>query len=157
MSDQSEQIHCDRLGPAPRVEQGGKDMNLNDNPTIEQFHDLLGQQDDHAGHHVLWVRKDGEVIVTRLPKSSPRRTLPPYDDPEMQMRYDTFPVGYGYVGPKPLEDLWFTGELFGDMLRRWAAVQGTPGITHIDLDTIAPYGRPMNEEEALQIARYGRK
>ena len=38
-------------------------MNLNDNPTIEQFHDLLMQHDDRAGHHALWVRKDGEVML----------------------------------------------------------------------------------------------
>jgi hypothetical protein len=86
-----------------RVVKGEDKLNLNDNPTIEQFRDLLRAHDDHAGHHVLWVRKDGEVMLTCLPKSNPRRP-PIYEHPQMQMRYDTFPVGYEYVGLEAAED-----------------------------------------------------
>src|SRR5436853_75760 len=129
-------------------------MNLNDKPTIEQFHDLLRQHDDRAGHHVLWVRKDGEVMLTCLPRSNPRRP-PSYEHPEMQMRYDTFPVGYGYVGHQPSQedDGWFKGELFKHMLAQWARLKGTPGMTHLDLDSVAPDGRPVDAEELAELRR----
>ena len=125
-------------------------MNLNDHPTIEQFHDLLRQHDDRAGHHVLWVRKDGEVLLTCLPNEKPYR-VPTYEHPDMQMRYDTFPIGYGYVGPESLEDGWFMGEVFKNMFEQWARVKASPGMTHIDLATVAPDGRPVDAEEAAEI------
>ena len=128
-------------------------MNLNDNPTIEQFHDLLRKHDDRAGHHVLWVRKDGEVMLACLPRS-PLRKPPSYDHAEMQMRYDTFPLGYGYVGPEqPDDDGWFRGELFEHMLGQWARLKGTAGMAHLGLATVAPYGRPVDAEEAAEIRR----
>src|SRR6059058_4960469 len=106
-------------------------MNLNDHPTIEQFHGLLRQHDDRAGHQVLWVRKDGEVMLTCLPNEKPYR-VPTYEQPQMQMRYDTFPVGYGYVGPRsPDDDGWFMGELFKHMLEQWARLKGAAGTTHL--------------------------
>jgi hypothetical protein len=127
-------------------------MNLNDNPSIEQFRDLLRQHDDHAGHHVLWVRKDGEVMLTCLPRSNPRQP-PTYEHPEMQMRYDTFPVGYGHVGPDAADNSWFMGQVFKHMLAHWARLKGTPGMTHLDLNSVAPYGRPVDAEEAAEIRR----
>src|SRR4051812_45743813 len=94
-------------------------MNLNDNPTLEQFNALLLKHNDRAGHHVLWVRKDGEVVLTCLPKSDPRNP-PTCEHREMLLRYETFPVGYGYVGPRaPDNDGWFMGELFKHMLEQW--------------------------------------
>lgn len=129
-------------------------MNLNDQPTLEQFRELLRQHDDRAGHHVLWVRKDGEVMLACLPRSNPRGSLATYDDPDMQFRYDTFPVGYGYVGPKPPdEDEWFRGELFKHVIRQWPKLKGMPGITHLDLEEVAPEGRVVDAEEAAEIRR----
>ena len=120
-------------------------MNLNDNPTIEQFHDLLRQHDDRAGHHVLWVRKDGEVMLACLPKSNPRKP-PTYDHPEMQMRYDTFPVGYGHVGLRGrLEDegWWFQRyEVFKHMVGQWARLKGAAGMTHLGQSTFGCAGWP---------------
>ncbi len=127
-------------------------MNLNDHPTIEQFRYLLRQHDDHAGHHALWVRKDGEVMLTCLPRSNPRKP-PTYENPEMQMYYDTFPVGYEYVGPEAAEDKWWTGELFRNMLEQWTRARGTPGVLHIKLHTVAPDGCPVDAEEAAEIRR----
>lgn len=52
-------------------------MNLNDGPTAEQFRDFLRRHDGLAGH--LWVRQDGEVMLTCLPcRYSRRRAQPPY-------------------------------------------------------------------------------
>jgi hypothetical protein len=73
-------------------------MNLNDNPTLEQFRALLRLHDDLAGHHVLWVRKDGEVMLTCLPKNDNERKPPTYEHHDMKIRYDTFQRARGYVG-----------------------------------------------------------
>lgn len=129
-------------------------MNLNDNPTLEQFRALLEGHDDRAGHHVLWVRRDGEVMLACLPKSNPRRQLPSYEHPDMLMRYGTFPVGYGYTGPLEEDnDGWFRGELFRHLLEQWARLKGTPGVTHLRLGDVAPYGRPVDAEEAAWYRR----
>jgi hypothetical protein len=128
-------------------------MNLNDHPTIEQLRDLLRQHDDHAGHHVLWMRKDGEVMLTCLPNERPYR-VPTYERPEMQMRYDTFPVGYEYVGPEAADDKWWTSQLFKNMLEQWPNARGAPGMMHIQLHTIAPEGRPVDAEESARLKRY---
>lgn len=42
-------------------------MNLNKNPTVRQLKDLFRVADDEAGHHILWVNKEGDVRVTLLP------------------------------------------------------------------------------------------
>ena len=129
-------------------------MNLNDNPTLEQFRELLRQHDDRAGHHVLWVRKDGEVMLACLPRSNPRRQLPTYEHPDMKLRYDTFPVGYGYVGPlQPDDDGWFRGELFRHLLEQWAKSKEAAGFAHLALADVAPYGRPVDAEEAAWYRR----
>src|SRR3954447_628935 len=110
-------------------------MNLNDSPTLEQFRALLREHDDLSGHYVLWVRKDGEVMLTCLPKSNPRKP-PTYDHPDMKIRYDTFPVGYGYVGERAEDDWWFAGEIYKNMLQQWPKLKEEPGLTHVDLDTV---------------------
>ena len=35
----------------------------------------------------------------------------------------------------------------------WQLVKGTPGVTHIDLDSVAPDGRPVDAEERAQLKR----
>jgi hypothetical protein len=128
-------------------------MNLNDQPGIEQFRDLLRQHDDSAGHHVLWVRRDGEVMLTCLPKEKPSR-VPAYQQPEMQMLYDTFPIGYGYVGPEAADDKWWTAQLFKNMLEQWLQARGTPASMHIKLESVAPDGCPVDAEEGARLERY---
>jgi hypothetical protein len=102
---------------------------------------------------VLWVRKDGEVLLSCLPNEKPSR-LPLWEHPEMRLRYDTFPAGYGYVGPEqPEDDGWFRGELFKHMLEQWARLKGAVGMTHLDLDSVAPYGHHVDAEEAAENRR----
>jgi hypothetical protein len=129
-------------------------LNLNNNPTKEQFFALLEQHDDGAGHHVLWVRKDGEVMLTCLPRSNPRKELPTHEHRDMRLRYDTFPVGYGFVGPRSDDDDgWFMGELFKNMLAHWTTLKSVTGVKHINIDSVAPDGRPVEKEESAQIKR----
>src|SRR5262249_20396371 len=128
-------------------------MNLNDNPNLEQLRDLLRAGDDLAGHHVLWVKKDGAVELTRLPVSQPFNPPPSHEHPEMQLRYETFLAGNEYVGRQAAEDAWWTSELFRNLLERWAAVKGTAGVTEVALHTVAPDGQPLDAEELTFASR----
>jgi hypothetical protein len=142
------------LNDDPTLEQEGARMNLDDNPNLEQFRELLRQHDDRAGHHVLWVRRDGEVMLTCLPKGEgDPRELPTYEHPSMQIRYDTFQAGGGYVGEAGATEDWWMPLLLEKMREHWAALKGAPGMTHVDLDTIAPDGLPVSAEEAAEIKR----
>ena len=92
-------------------------------------------------------------MLTCLPKSNPRKP-PTHDNPEMRMRFDTFPVGYGYVGLRHADDDgWFMGELFKHMLDEWPRLKGAAGMTHIDLNSVAPDGRLVDAEEAAENRR----
>jgi hypothetical protein len=128
-------------------------MNLNDSPTLEQFRALLREHDDLAGHHVLWVRKDGEVMLTCLPEIGTERKPPTYEHRDMKIRYDTFQRGRGYVGEEGASEDWWMPLLFEKMREHWAALKDVPGVTHIDLETIAPDGLPVTAEEAAWIKR----
>jgi hypothetical protein len=81
------------------IRSGGRPRNMTDNPTLEQLRELLRKGDDLAGHHVLWVKKDRTVVLTQLPRG-PRSQIPPYEPPDVQMRYGTFPVPYECVGTR---------------------------------------------------------
>jgi hypothetical protein len=74
-------------------------------------------------------------MLTCLPNEKPYRE-PTYEHPEMQMRYDTFPIGYEYVGAEAAADKWWTSELFRNVLEQWSKARGAPGVRHIDLDTV---------------------
>jgi hypothetical protein len=112
-------------------------MNLSNDPTFEQFRDLLRQHDDRARHHVLWVRKDGEVLLSCLPNEKPSR-VPVWEHPEMRLRYDTFSAGYGYVAAEqPEDDGWFRGEMFMHIREQWARLKGAAGMTHVKSPTAA--------------------
>jgi hypothetical protein len=122
-------------------------MNLNNGPTPEQLRDLLRGHDDLAGHHVLWARADGEVMLTCL-----RGEM---DNPDARLRYDTFEAGMEYVGPEAALDEWWTDALFADMVRRWPAAAVGPGVTHVELSAVAPRGRPVGPEEVARIRPQG--
>ena len=65
-------------------------MNLDDNPTIEQLRELLRSCDDSAGHHVLWVKKTGDVELSRIPKD---RTLVGLEEAHQEMQVRFVPQG----------------------------------------------------------------
>jgi hypothetical protein len=106
-------------------------MNLENNPTVEQLRDLLRECDDRAGHHVLWVAKNGDVHVSRVPKD---KTVIGFqeDKPEMQLRYETFEAGNEYVGPDAAEDEGWVNELFEALVKDWPKAKGKPAVEHVD-------------------------
>src|SRR5947209_4594208 len=80
-----------------------KAMNLNSNPTTGQLRELLRLCDDSAGHHVLWVKKTGDVELSRIPQD---QTPVSFEEahPDMQVRFETFLAGNEYVGPEGADD-----------------------------------------------------
>src|SRR5262245_7917384 len=98
-------------------------MNLNTNPTIEQLRELIRQGDDSAGHHVLWVKKTGEVELSRLPRDRTPSGLE-QAHPEMQLRYEPFLAGNEYVGPEAADDQEWVAELFDRLRKEWPKAKG---------------------------------
>jgi hypothetical protein len=106
-------------------------MNLEKNPTVEELRDLLRKCDDQAGHHVLWVAKNGDVHVSRVPKDE---TPVGFQEavPEMQLRYETFEAGNEYVGPDAAEDEGWVKQLFDALVREWPEARGKPIVDYVD-------------------------
>lgn len=61
-------------------------MNMNKSPTKEQLRALISACNDTAGHHVLWVSKNGNVFINTVPDDLSPAGFE-YLKPEMQMRY----------------------------------------------------------------------
>lgn len=98
-------------------------MNLNANPTVNQLRRLIGQFDDTAHHHLLWVKTNGEVAITPLSK----KAMP--DDatiefPDMKLKCETFLAGNEYVGPDAAANDEWMHELFDMLTQKWAEAKG---------------------------------
>jgi hypothetical protein len=106
-------------------------MNLNLNPTMDELRQLLRQGDDCAGHHILWVRRSGEVELSRVPKGPPPVGFDK-DRPDMQMRCETFLAGNEYVGPEAADDEEWVHELFDSLLKEWAKAKGKPEVAYLE-------------------------
>ena len=98
-------------------------MNLEQNPTPDELRELIATCDDRAGHHVLWVAKNGDVHVTRVPKD---RAPGDFEDdwPDLQLRYEPFQAGNEYVGPEAAADSDWINELFDALTREWPNARG---------------------------------
>lgn len=98
-------------------------MNLNDNPTAAQLAELLGDQDDDAGEHVLWVDTKGGVHMSL------------HAGPNVRVEYAPFEAGVGFVGPDAAGDTELVGDLLASLVEQWAAAATAPeGIQMVDLD-----------------------
>src|SRR3954468_4933551 len=106
-------------------------MNMNMNPTVEQLRHLVEACDDHAGHHVLWVAKNGEVRVSRIPKDM---TPTGFEDaqPEMRLRFETFQAGNDYVGPEAAKDREWISQLFDTLKKDWPVAEAKSVVEYID-------------------------
>ena len=105
-------------------------MNLNTNPKIEELRELVKRCDDAAGHHLLWVSRDGDVEVSRIPKTAPPNGLI-NGHPNMQMCFETFQAGNEYVGPDAADDTEWIAELFDNLVNEWPKAKGKPNVAHI--------------------------
>jgi hypothetical protein len=105
-------------------------MNLNLNPTPEQLRELLRQSDDTAGHHVLWVKKSGDVAISRIPREQSPATFQ-LGHPDIQLRYEPFLAGNEYVGPEAAADDEWVAELFDSLLREWRRAKGKAEVANV--------------------------
>ncbi len=105
-------------------------MNLNANPTKQQLAQLLSQCDDTAGHHVVWVKRSGDVEVSKVPRDGSDREFD-HAHPEMQLRCETFLSGNEYVGPEAARDERWVTELFDALVREWGKARGKAEVAHV--------------------------
>ena len=105
-------------------------MNLNGNPTIEQLRELIRHCDESTGHHVLWVKKTGEVQVSSIAEE-----LTPIEfqqaHPDMQIRFESFLAGNEYVGPEAADDDDWIAELFDRLANEWSKAKGKADIAYV--------------------------
>jgi hypothetical protein len=106
-------------------------MNLDQGPMIEQLRNLLLQQDDSAGHHVLWVRKNGAVEVSRL-HGGQTATGFQAEHPDMRLCYEPFLAGNEYVGPAAAQDEEWLRELFDSLLHEWSQANGADKLVYLE-------------------------
>ena len=107
-------------------------MNMNMNPTVGELRELIRECDDVAAHHVLWVAHNGDVHVSEVPKD---RTPAGYQDdqPDMQLRFETFLAGNEYVGPEAAEDDGWINQMFGALTKEWPRAKAKPKAEYVDL------------------------
>src|ERR1700677_3323874 len=106
-------------------------MNMNKNPTVEELRELIRAWDDLAGHHVLWVAKNGDVHVSEVPKDMTPVGFQE-DQPDMQLRCETFEAGNEYVGPEAAEDGDWIKQLFDALTNEWPKAKGKQKVEYID-------------------------
>lgn len=106
-------------------------MNLEHNPTVAELRSLIQGCDDRAGHHVLWVARNGEVHLSRIPKDKPPVVVP-NGSPEMQLWYEAFQAGNQYVGPEAAEDETWVRQVFDALVTEWPKAKDKPTPGHID-------------------------
>ncbi|MFM5297066.1 hypothetical protein ACEUAI_22800 [Aeromonas veronii] len=105
-------------------------MNLNQSPSIDQLKTLLSACNDDAGHHVLWVKRTGEVEISLLPLG-----LTPVGfeeaNPTMALRYETFQCRNGYVGVDAASDDKFVTDLFNRLTFEWGNGNQSQGVIYV--------------------------
>lgn len=106
-------------------------MNMEKNPTAEELRELLKACDDRAGHHLLWVAKNGEVHVSRVPNNQTPAEFQE-DSPDMQLWCETFQPGNEYVGPKAAADNEWISQLFAALTKDWPKAKSKKVVEYID-------------------------
>jgi hypothetical protein len=105
-------------------------MNMENNPTVDELRGLIQGCDDRAGDHVLWVGKNGDVHVSRIPKN---QTSADFEqaEPDMRLRCEAFEAGNEYVGPEAARDNDWIKELFRTLITEWPNAKMKPEVEHI--------------------------
>jgi hypothetical protein len=107
-------------------------MNLDASPTMGELRQLLAQENDRAGHHLLWVDRNGNVHVSLVRDERAADELEKAR-PDMQLRYETFLKGNEYFGPEAAaDDGWVVG-LFQSLQQEWQKAKGKGEVAHVEL------------------------
>jgi hypothetical protein len=115
-------------------------MNLDANPTLEELKAMLLACDDYAGDHILWVKRNGDVEITRVPRKQPPREFQ-QSHPEMLIHYEMFPAGKEYVGEAGADNVEWLNELFDNLRQEWLDARGKPDVVYIDVMSEIPMRR----------------
>jgi len=106
-------------------------MNLNRNPMIEELRELIRNCDDSSGHHVLWVKQDGEVELSKIPANQTPNGFEKAP-PDLKVRFETFQAGNEYVGPDAAADDEWVSELFESLGKNWQQAKGKSEVVCAD-------------------------
>jgi hypothetical protein len=93
-------------------------MNMKNNPTERQLHDLLFACNDEAGDHVLWVNRLGDVQITLLTQETTASWAARLED-QIQYRYKAYEAGNDLVGQNAAGDSIYVSRLFDELLMDW--------------------------------------
>jgi hypothetical protein len=107
-------------------------MNLNTAPTKAQLRELIGQRDDRAGHHVLWVDRAGAVHVSMVSTEESALNFGEAH-PDAQIRFETFQRGKEYVGSAAAQDDEWISWLFNALLKDWSQANGNGRVEYVEL------------------------
>lgn len=106
-------------------------MNMKSGISIEKAKEIFMACDDNAGHHILWIDKNGEVHLDRVPEE-----LSPIGFQEskisMQCRFETYTCGCGYVGPEAAKDDKYMENICNSLEAAWTKYKGQEKIGYID-------------------------
>lgn len=106
-------------------------MKLSHNPTVEELRELIHQGEDGSGNHILWVKKNGEVKLSRIDgNESAAQFLKKH--PDMRLRFEMFEAGNEYVGPEAARDDQWMAELYERLLTAWAKAKGNKQVEVVD-------------------------
>lgn len=106
-------------------------MNMNQNPTIEEFREKVSVCRDEDAHHILWIRSDGEVYIDALPIDQTPAIFE-VAQKDLKIRYPSWERCNGYVGKGAAADLEFMTRLFNSMVFEWESSRSHRVKRYID-------------------------
>ena len=83
----------------------------------EQLIRLIASKDDNAGHHMLWVSIDGDVLLDTIPKDQSPVGYAKSLEERIQFRLETMMAGNGYVGTNAARDEKWVDRLYTALLK----------------------------------------
>src|SRR5471032_849421 len=106
-------------------------MNLNNQPTIDELTQLFKSRKDTLDDHVLWVCKSGEVHIDCLANQSEESEFE-RNHPEMRVRLKMYRRGQGYVGKKAAADKDYIGRVLQTLEHEWPVVKNQSSVHVVD-------------------------
>ena len=111
---------CKRARSAPVLagRLGDLIMDISKATSVHELRVLVAACDDTAGHHCVWVDRDGIVHIDAI-----REDLGPVEfeaSHPMAVRFPTYEQGGGYVGPAAADDDVHIAYIYKELLRGWA-------------------------------------
>lgn len=107
------------------------ELNLNNQPTVDELAELFAKQRDTLDDHVLWVCEEGGIHIDRLAPNTDETELERVH-PRMRARLRTYRRGKGYVGKKAAADREFMGRVLRTLQSEWPEAQKQAEVRILD-------------------------